>query len=115
MTRRMSTTRRARIFEAHGGRCHICGERIDGTRERWDVEHVVPYALTRDDSDDNLAPAHIACHREKTREDVARIAKAKRVKAKHEGAWQPRSILPGGKRSRLKRKISGEIVPRDDD
>jgi hypothetical protein len=32
--RRMSTTRRARIFQAANGVCHICGEQIDGTRER---------------------------------------------------------------------------------
>ena len=115
MTRRMSTARRARIFETHGGVCHICGQRIDGTRERWEVEHLVPYALTRDDSDDNLAPAHVSCHAAKTKEDVTRIAKARRVKAKHEGAWQPRSTLPGSKASRWKRKIGGGVVRRDED
>ena len=113
MTRRMSTTRRARIFEAAGGVCHICGERIDGTRERWEVEHKVALALTGDDSDGNLAPAHASCHAAKTKEDVRLIAKAKRVAAKHHGAWQPRSTLPGSKGSRWKRKIGGGVVPRD--
>ena len=112
MTRRMSNTRRARIFEAHNGTCHICGQKIDGTRERWDAEHIIPYALTNDDSDDNLAPAHIACHATKTPQDVAQIAKAKRVNRKHTGAHRPKSTLPGSKDSKWKRKIGGEVVPR---
>jgi 5-methylcytosine-specific restriction enzyme A len=94
MTRRMSTTRRARIFEAAGGVCHICGQKIDGTRERWEAEHVIPYAMTRDDSDDNLRPAHVACHAGKTAQDVPQIAKAKRVAAKHIGAARPRRKMP---------------------
>ena len=113
MTRRMSPSRRARIFAAHAGRCHICGEAIDGTRERWEAEHIVPYALTRDDSDDNLAPAHQRCHAGKTPGDVTQIAKAKRVERKHTGAHRPRATLPGGKDSRWKRRIDGTAVPRD--
>lgn len=114
--RRMSTTRRVRVFEAAKGICHICGQAIDGTREAWEVEHVIPYALTRDDSDDNLRPAHVACHADKTtRQDVPQIAKAKRVHAKHIGAHQPRSRLPGGRGDKLKRKIGGGVVPRHED
>ena len=113
MTRRMSPTRRLRIFEAHAGRCHICGERIDGTRERWEAEHVVPYALTRDDSDGNLAPAHVRCHAEKTTGDAATIAKAERVSRKHSGAHRPRSTVPGSRASRWKRKIDGTVVRRE--
>ena len=103
MTRRMSPSRRARIFEAHKGQCHICGERIDGTREKWEVEHVVPYALTRDDSDDNLAPAHERCHATKTPDDVRKIAKAKRVHRKHIGAANPKRKMPY-------RRFDGSIV-----
>lgn len=114
MTRRMSTTRRAAIFAAHDGVCHLCGEKIDGTREKWDAEHIVPYALTRDDSDENLAPAHVSCHRKKTPEDQTRIAKAKRVAAKHQGAHRPKAVLPGSRASKWKRKIDGTVVRRDE-
>jgi len=113
MTRRMSPSRRARIFQAHSGTCHICGGRIDGTRERWEVEHIVPYALTRDDSDENLAPAHERCHAKKTPEDVTRIAKAKRGNRKHTGAHRPKSTLPGSRVGEWKRKVTGEWVRRD--
>lgn len=112
MTRRMSPTRRARIFAAADGVCHICGQTIDGTRERWEVEHVIPYALTRDDSDDNLRPAHQRCHADKTAQDVPQIAKAKRVARKHTGAHRPKSTIPGSKSSRFKRKINGKVEPR---
>ncbi len=113
MTRRMSPTRRLAIYTAHQGRCHICGERIDGARERWEVEHIVPYALTRDDTDANLAPAHVSCHATKTPGDVAQIAKAKRVQAKHVGAWRPRSKLPGSRGTPFRRKINGTTERRE--
>lgn len=114
MTRRMSPSRRARIFEAHGGICHICGQKIDGTRERWEAEHIVAYALTRDDSDENLAPAHDRCHATKTPEDVTRIAKAKRGNRKHLGAHRPKSTIPGSRASKFKRRIDGTTVRRDE-
>lgn len=114
MNRRMSTTRRARIFAAANGICHICCQPIDGTKEAWDADHVIPLEISRDDSDDNLRPAHKRCHSRKTAEsDVPAIAKAKRVKAKHEGAFQTRNPLPGSKRSKWKTKIGGGWVRRD--
>ncbi len=114
MTRRKRTgLQRMAIFERDKGVCHICGQKIDGTREAWELEHKVPYAMTRDDSDDNLAPAHVSCHKAKTRADKARIAKANRVRAKFNGAWQSKSKLPGGKGDKWKRKVGGPTVPRD--
>lgn len=80
------------LFEQHGGICHICGQKIDGTREGWDLEHVIALEISGDDSDENLRPAHKACHAEKTRDDKGRIAKAKRVRAKHLGAKKKRTI-----------------------
>jgi 5-methylcytosine-specific restriction endonuclease McrA len=111
--RRMNTTRRARIFQAANGICHICGEQIDGTKERWDADHVIPLEISGDDSDDNLRPAHERCHRAKTsKEDAPAIAKCKRVAAKHIGARETRQSLPGGRKSKWKKKITGEVVPR---
>jgi 5-methylcytosine-specific restriction enzyme A len=62
-----------------------------------------------------MAPAHVACHRAKTKGDARQIAKAKRVKAKHEGAHRPRSTLAGGKGSKWKQKLTGEWVRRIDE
>lgn len=94
MTRRsMTPLRRARIFDAHNGTCHLCGGKIC-VSEKWEVEHVIALEISRDDSDDNLAPAHVACHRAKTKDDAGRIAKAKRVHAKHIGAHRPKRRMP---------------------
>ena len=112
--RRMSTSRRARIFEQNDGICHICDQPIDGTRERWEVEHVIALEISRDDSDENLRPAHVNCHKEKTKEDAKTIAKCKRVEAKHRGSFRTRNPLPGSKNSDWKQKVNGDWVRRDE-
>ena len=113
MTRRSWTPRRRlALFDAHKGRCHICGEKIDGTRERWDVEHLVPIALGGDDDEGNAAPAHERCHKIKTATDKAQIAKANRVRAKHNGARHSNRSFQGSRKTKWKKKISGEVVHR---
>lgn len=115
MTRRTWTSKRKlAVFEVHGGRCHICGVKIDGTREAWELEHIIPIALGGADDETNTAPAHVACHKPKTAQDVARIAKANRVRAKHMGAKpETRAVIPGSKASRFKRKVGGGVVDRE--
>lgn len=81
----MSPTRRLRIWEAHKGHCCICGGKIDAVREKWIVEHWRALGLAGEDKDENCAPAHETCAAVKTKDDVARISKAKAVKAKHIG------------------------------
>lgn len=83
---------RARIFNAALGVCHLCKGQI-GVTEAWEIEHVIAYALTRDNSDSNLRPAHVKCHRHKTDADVAAIAQAKRREAKHTGAARPKQSI----------------------
>lgn len=116
MTRRTWTPRRKlAVFETHGGKCHICGQKIDGAREPWELEHLIPVAMGGEDDETNVAPAHVACHSAKTKKDRKQIAKANRVRAKHNGAKQTKHPLPGSKSSGWKRKISGEVVRRDED
>lgn len=92
-----SRKERVRIFDLNSGICHICDMKIQ-VAEKWDIEHLVPWELTRDDSDENVRPAHNECHKTKTREDVAGIRKADRIRAKHIGAWpKTRSKIPSRK------------------
>jgi len=112
MTRRMSAKRRAAVFAAHDGLCHICEGKI-GVGEAWEVEHRIPLEISGDDGDDNLAPAHIACHRAKTKGDARTIAKARRVHQKHTGARKPKGTIPGSKASGWKRKLDGTVVRRE--
>lgn len=84
--KRFSARERTRLFALHKGKCHLCKQPIQ-VGEKWDLEHVIAWALTRDDSDDNVKPAHVRCHKPKTARDVAAISKADRIHAKHIGAW----------------------------
>lgn len=112
--RKRTTLQKLAIFERDKGLCHICGEKIDGTREAWELEHKIPYALTNDDTDENLSPAHVSCHRRKTRQDKADIAKSNRVRAKHNGAKaSPKRPIAGSKASKWKRKVGGGMERRD--
>jgi 5-methylcytosine-specific restriction endonuclease McrA len=78
--RRQPLTPRQRLalYEAHGGICCICGNRIIGGR--WVDEHVRPLSLGGSNDVDNRAPAHERCAQEKTRDDLRRLAKAKAQK-----------------------------------
>lgn len=96
MTRKQLTTKqRVELFKAHSGICHICNGAIH-TGKKWEVEHIIPLALGGEDSLDNMAPAHSACHTKKTaNEDVPAIARAKRREARNIGAEaKPRQPLP---------------------
>lgn len=89
--RHRSKKERARLFELHGGICHICGMPIK-VGEAWDISHEIPIALGGEDDDTNSKLAHTKCHRGKgsqTSKDQARIAKAVRQEAAHKGFKKP--------------------------
>ena len=67
MTSRKSFSQkeRVRLFTLNKGVCYLCNGKIDAG-QAWEIEHVIPWALTRDDSDDNLRLAHVKCHKAKT-------------------------------------------------
>lgn len=46
------------------------------------------------DGNENLAPAHKHCHLEKTKDDVKRIAKAKRIAKKFNPETRPKTKNP---------------------
>lgn len=74
----MTKARRARIWVRDDGLCYLCGLKI-GLGEEYDIEHVIPWALSFDDSDENLKLAHKeGCHSSKTSKDRKSIDKAKR-------------------------------------
>lgn len=110
--RSLSGRRRLQAWERTGGTCVVCGLIIDGVRERWIVEHIRALELGGADELDNMGPAHEACGLEKTREDHARAAWAKRQKIKHLGAAVTFRPLPGSRTCPLKRKVNGQVVSR---
>ncbi len=106
MRRKRSPAQRLAIAEAAGWVCHISGMLIDPVRDKWDLEHVIPLKDGGSDDDDNLRPALRKAHLEKTKKDIKRIAKGKRITAKFKGASKRQ-----GFRGWL--KMNGDIVWRD--
>lgn len=85
---RKSLTRnqRAELFLEHGGICYLCKCIINAARgEAWEVEHVEAREISGRDDWANLRPAHVDCHKVKTKQDKAIIAKCNRVRNKHLG------------------------------
>ena len=102
---------RLAIWEREGGKCMLCGCKLQVGR--FIFEHVRALELGGSDTPDNIRLTCRPCATEKTRDDHARAAKAKRVKARHLGAKAPsRNPLPGGKRSPWRKKLDGSVVPR---
>lgn len=75
---------RVRVFERHGGICHLSGRRIR-SGDLWDVDHIVALVNGGKHCESNLAPALRDKHREKTKADVALKSKNYQVRAKHLG------------------------------
>ena len=115
MTKRpsLSTAQRVRLFDLHGGICHLCGGKIDGTREAWEIEHILARGLGGEDTDENMKPAHVNCHKPKTADDRQKMAKADRQRKKHIGAHRPRQKIPGSRGTKWKRKLDGTTILRD--
>lgn len=116
-TLRKTLSPRARLtcWERHGGVCVICREKIDGVREEWIVEHVVPLAMGGPDEPSNMGPAHARCADKKTRGpdgDLATVARAKRRKARHIGIRKP-SKFPCSRDSKWRKRIDGTIILRN--
>jgi hypothetical protein len=111
--RRLTTGMRVVIFKTAGGRCHICNCRI-WPGEEWQADHKIARWITESDDLSEFAPAHVSCHQVKTSsKDVPEAAKAKRIEAKHLGAWEPKGRpMPGTKRSGLKKRMDGRVERR---
>lgn len=104
--KKFTARQRAEIFREAGGICHICGGKI-GPGEAWDIEHVTALSMGGTNEADNLRPAHVKCHREKTADDVSSRAKADRIAAKHFGFAGKKPKSP------WRRKLNGQVVRRD--
>ncbi|MCL2452073.1 MAG: HNH endonuclease [Alphaproteobacteria bacterium] len=92
------------------GHCESCGARL--TIGHFEFHHTVPCALGGESTLENCLCVCIPCHRETTaKEDIPRIAKAKRVSDRHLGIRKP-SRFPCARTSRWKKKLDGSVVPR---
>src|SRR3954469_15610377 len=110
MRKEFSARTKALAFQRANGKCDECGTRLQPGRIAFD--HVIPDGLTGVNDLNNCNVLCTACHKQKTRDDVGRIAKAKRRYARDIGEKASRNPMPGGRASKWKRKLSGEWVRR---
>lgn len=88
----LTPAQRLRVFEERGGICCVCDRKIMAG-EPWIDEHGRALGLGGSNAASNRFVAHVACAAIKTNGpdgDLARIAKAKRIKRKHLGIRDPR-------------------------
>ncbi len=105
---------RLRVFEAHGGICHISGRKITAA-DQWDMDHIIPLKDGGEHLESNLAPAIRALHRKKTSAENSARKVTRRKKMKAIGIKKKaRNPLPGSKAhpSGLSRRIDGTVVKR---
>lgn len=91
--------------------CNICGlEVIPG--DAWHESHVgAPAAL----GGNSVGIAHAKCNLEDGRQVTSFVAKTKRMKRNHLGITGPglgASPMAAGRRSRISKKLNGEVVVR---
>ncbi len=79
-----------------------------------EFDHIILDANSKDNSLENCAAVCLPCHKYKTaKHDIPLAAKTVRQQDKHRGIKRNKRPFPGGKGSKFKRKISGEVVLRD--
>lgn len=107
----MTQARAARIFLVHNGKCGLCGNRIEGG-QKYEIDHRIPLNLGGEDTDANCYPAHIKCHKDKTRADKAAIAKRNRIVTQ---GWAGKRKRPmaGSKASGWRKRMDGRVERRD--
>ena len=83
---------RLRVFRAWGGICYLSGRKIEAG-EPWHIEHATPLSMGGEHREQNLRPALIDPHREKSKREATSRAKADRVSLKHFGIKKPSGRL----------------------
>ena len=78
----MTAQRRARIFEAGGGRCAVCSRKL-GPADDWDADHLIAMENGGTDDDSNLRVVCEWCHDSKTADDHALAGHGRRMATKH--------------------------------
>ena len=85
--------------------CEMCG----AIAKRFEVDHANPDGLTGEPTLENAVIACLPCHAEKTKQDVAHIAKAKRREAKALGV---RKTPKAERQQKASRPLAKDMPPR---
>lgn len=59
------------VYAKQNGYCANCNEHLDN---EFDVDHIVPWSISKDNSSTNLQALCLKCHRAKTRKELKKIS-----------------------------------------
>lgn len=105
-------TTKLKAWDRAEGRCEECGRKL-GPAEPAQYDHRIACDLGGDNSADNCVVLCRACHTAKTTgEDMPRIVRSRKARARHANADKTKRPLPGSKASGWKRRIDGTIERR---
>jgi hypothetical protein len=93
---------RLRVFNRYDGSCYLSKRKILAS-DAWELEHILALCNGGEHRESNFAPALIAPHKVKTKQDLATRAKNDRIRKRHLGIKKPRTI-------RSWRRFDGSIV-----
>jgi 5-methylcytosine-specific restriction endonuclease McrA len=99
---------KAEVWEKDAGCCQLCGLPIL-PGETFHIDHELARELGGSDGIENLRLAHDDCHRDKTRRDVALIAKSNRVRKRHMTPTEPRK--PKEQRAKIRGRATIQSRP----
>lgn len=103
-----------RVFEAHGGICHISRRKIRAG-EPWQCDHVQALINGGLNRESNLAPALVDAHKAKTALDVDEKAKTTRIREKFLGIYpKPTRKIPRRGFETRRRSVSPRTQPQKD-
>ena len=88
--------------------CEGCGVQA----KKFQIDHIRADGLLGEPTLENARLLCIECHGEKTKDDVARISKAKRVEARHLGAIPPKQKIQSRGFAKRPKKEKLELPPR---
>lgn len=103
-------TKKAALQRANR-KCEVSGCGAYLSLNRYHYDHITPAKMGGDASLENCQIACWSCHAVKTKDDVARIAKSRRIERKRLGIKKD-SRMPGSRNSRWKKKMDGSVVER---
>lgn len=89
---KIPTRVRARVFDQHGGICHISKRKIM-PGEAWECDHIIALINGGENRESNLAPALSQPHKEKTKQDVREKSIIARKRAKDIGIIKPKGNI----------------------
>ena len=110
-----SPSKKLAMHERQGGICPLCSQPMVAGEKLID-EHLTALGLGGSNDEANRALVHATCAYAKTfgdEGDIAKIAAAKRKKARHLGLHQAKHPMRAGRNSNIKKKMDGTVVYRD--